>query len=157
MKTRSRVTDPLVAAVVLYDSAVPAGLESTAVSVAAFPSRTASPGGGGGGGVVESVPATQAESAPSEKDGPLDQVAGSAVRFAAELFSELPAPTALRSRNRIVPAVPSSATQYVCPAVTAADGTLTKLNCPVTGAEMTPEVRSAPGWFVAELAYSPTA
>src|SRR4051812_11795937 len=56
MKMRSCWTVPAVATVVLNASARPAAFESTRVSVAALPSRTASPAGGGGG-VDVTVPA----------------------------------------------------------------------------------------------------
>src|SRR6476619_5286947 len=102
---RSAETEPVVAATALNASALPAAFVSTFTSVAALPTRTASPGGGGGG-VAVTVPAAQAERLPSVKEAPLVQVAGIAARPVVALTSELPAPTLARSRKRRVPVGP---------------------------------------------------
>src|SRR5436305_15219815 len=86
-----------------------------------------------------------AESAPSAKDAPVVQLAGSPASAVCWLVSELPAPTAPRSRNLTVPFWPSTAIQYVWPAVTAAPETVTWLFWPATGAEVVPLSVREPG------------
>ena len=75
-------------------------------------------------------------------------VAGRLASVPDELVSE-PAVTAARSRNFRVPVVPSTAIQYVVPAVTPAPVTTTVLLAPATGAVIVPVVSSVPGWLVA--------
>src|SRR3954454_14494310 len=153
---RSCWTEPVVAATALNASARPAVFVSRVASVVALPTRTARPGGGGGGGgVAMTVPAAQAEIAPSVNVAPVVHAPSRGVSVATELVSELPAPTHALSRKRNVPPVPSTAIQYVWPAVTLAFGTVIVLNCPATGVPSVPCVSSAPGWFVAEFAYRP--
>src|SRR5437588_6170390 len=97
---RRFVTEPLALATALNASAVPAVFESTLVSVAPLPTRSASPGGGGGGAGVVTVPAAYAESAPSVNEPPVVHPAGRAVRPPALFVSEFPEPWLSRNLRR---------------------------------------------------------
>src|SRR3954471_24772671 len=102
-----------------------------------------------GSGPGGDYPRPTADRKPSEKVAPVVQLAGRLVRFACALVSEFPAPTAPRSRNLRVPVGPSTAIQYVWPAVTLVAGTATSLFCPATGAVIVPLASSVPGWLPA--------
>src|SRR5438270_10376877 len=104
---RRFVTEPLALATALNASAVPAVFESTLVSVAPLPTRSASPGGGGGGAGVVTVPAAYAESAPSVNAPPVVQAAGAGApepgrpaRPPTEFVSEFPEPWLSRNLRR---------------------------------------------------------
>ena len=104
------MTEPLAVATYLNASPVPAVFESTLVSVAPLPTRSASPGGGGGGGGgVVTVPAAYAESAPSVNVPPVVHPAGRPVRPPALFVSELP--ERCLSRNLRTPFGPRMAIQ----------------------------------------------
>src|SRR4051794_24166553 len=130
-KTRSLVTEPVLAATYFDAVAVPALSACAFASVVAFPTRTT--------GAGETVPAAQAERLLSAEGAPLAQVAGIAASALLALTSELPFATPPVSRKRSVPPVPRTAIHSVWSAVTFAVGvTRTRLNAPATGEASVP-------------------
>jgi hypothetical protein len=87
---------------------------------------------------------------------PDDQFAGSVVRLLWALSRERPPDATSRKLTDPAPVGLRMAIQYLVPDVTAAPGTVTAFQAPLTGAAIVPWVRRVPGLLLGVLVYSPT-